>query len=133
MRSTGALIWKNDRIRRNLLAPLLSIVIGFATADWIARVAAVAGMPTPGVWSIPTTIACVWIFWQTVEWRVKLKSDPHVWKSAVLPRPVRLFLCLLLLPLYVVFPVYNCPLCGSSMSGRRFVFHCPTCGFRDRA
>jgi hypothetical protein len=45
---------------------------------------------------------------------------------------LRLGLSLLVAPLFPLFPVRDCPLCGHRFSGRRHWLHCAQCGFTDR-
>ncbi len=123
------LLWRNTRLRLSLLLPLLSIAFAFAVAR---PVVAWLGGPTLSVKvSVGNAVSTygVLIF---IEWRALLKLDPHAWRRSLLPGAVWATLGWLSLPLWWLFPVLNCPRCGELLCGRRRLFACASCGFRDR-
>ena len=125
------LLTRNQRIRKWILTPLLSVILGYYVGYPILVALNYPSGAAPLI-QLAMGISSVWLLFHAVEWRMQLKADPHVWKSDVVPRFLRVALGLLLLPLWPFLRVLNCPSCGQRICGRRRLFHCVHCGWRDR-
>jgi hypothetical protein len=62
------------------------------------------------------------------EWCLGLRNDWHEWQTHPVPGWVQ---ALLGLPFTPFFGVASCPRCGRRLCGRRRLFACGWCGWRD--
>ncbi|HVR29975.1 MAG TPA: DUF4062 domain-containing protein [Thermoanaerobaculia bacterium] len=132
----AGLLWRNARLRRWLVLPAAAAALGAALAISLDALATAMGdapaARAAASWSryggvVLTLLTVAYM----IEWRIVLKGDSHVWRQPILPRPLRAILDLALLPILPFFRALDCPLCGSRIAGRRRLFHCASCGFRD--
>lgn len=129
----SALLWRSPRLRRWVLTPLLAASSG----PFLARSIAELAPEKTGIWdpsspAFPVVGALgMWALAYSVEWRAILKRDPHPWATPVVPGWVRFLLSLAAIPLFPIFRVLNCPVCGEPIGGRRWLLRCHRCGFRD--
>jgi hypothetical protein len=123
------LLWQNTRIRLAILLPMLSLAIGCLLFPGLMAILGMTDVPMSKRLSATAWAYGIFLF---IEWRAVLKLDTHEWHRPLLPGMVWTLAGLLLFPLWWVFPVLNCPRCGAQLCGRRRLFHCRACGFRDQ-
>jgi telomerase protein component 1 len=124
----ASLLWRNTRVRLMLFLPAVSMLVAWLVTPWLG---ALVGMPRPAVSVMLAQAAAIFTLVGMAEWRAVLKLDTHAWQQPILPGVFWTVVGLLLLPLWPLFPVLDCPRCGERLSGRRRLFYCPSCGFRD--
>lgn len=119
------LTWRNQRLRRWVLAPLLGLLISRLTEP-IAASFSVPG----GRWLCIATAIFV-ALWIQIEWRLRWRSHDDAWRRPLLPWILRRVLAVAVAPVSLLLAVVDCPLCGMRIIGRSRLFHCPNCDFRD--
>jgi WD40 repeat protein len=125
-----ALMLRNRTIQLAVVIPLLALALAAAAGgllalfgvgpifgSWIATGAAAAGFFALVIW---------WL-----RWRWMLVSDIYVWRARGLPRLIGAVIGLVLLPAAPMLTVVDCPVCGRRVCGRKRLFRCGSCGWRD--
>jgi WD40 repeat protein len=115
------LIWKNRKARTWAVVP-----------GWFLLLAGLVYQVGGGGFAAATLAASLFVFgvagfvhWQ---WWLGMRTDLHEWKTDPLPESLQ---SLLGLPFCVLFRVVHCPRCGRRLCGRRRLFCCGQCGWRD--
>lgn len=129
------LAWRNRRLQRWFIGPLVAAAVA-AVPAWVLEENVIQS--PLGFWPDLTGAVGFAAYFagglaviEYVRWRRTMAADPTVQKTALLPKAVAGALGWLLLPLTASLRVVDCPVCGHRVCGRRRLFHCSHCEWRD--
>ncbi|MBI2832803.1 MAG: WD40 repeat domain-containing protein [Acidobacteria bacterium] len=121
------LMLANRRLQLWVAVPIWAALLG-----WVAhRLLVEAGVTYP-LYRSPVTmigLAATSLYW--VRWQWSLAAPREERRLGRLLPAAAIAASLPLLPLGAFFGVFNCPVCGRRVCGRRYLFHCSSCRWQD--